>query len=34
VMTVSEGIAVHAAAGVGRRELNRTVDLALHAIGG
>lgn len=33
VMTVSEGIAVHAAAGVTRRELNRAVDLALRMLG-
>jgi AcrR family transcriptional regulator len=34
VMTVSEGIAVHAAAGVTRRELNRTVDLAIRVLDG
>jgi AcrR family transcriptional regulator len=34
VMTVSEGNAVHAAAGVGRAALHATVDLALRAIPG
>ncbi|MEV7394228.1 TetR/AcrR family transcriptional regulator [Streptomyces sp. NPDC091215] len=34
VMVVSEGNAVHAAAGVGRAALHATVDIALHAIPG
>jgi AcrR family transcriptional regulator len=32
VMTFSEGLAIHAAAGATRAELNKAVDIALHAI--
>jgi len=32
IMTVSEGLAVHASAGATRNDLDRVVDLALHAI--
>jgi AcrR family transcriptional regulator len=32
IMTVSEGLAVHAAAGASRRELTRVVDLALRVL--